>query len=193
MTPEAITLLFKEATEAFTPIEGKPTDHNILAIRKSLLPLLMDIPYDHLGCIQFLTAIITNAATYMDDHGNAAFVQHTRVPLYNSSIPDNATTVVWVKLETAHTACISDYASFEAAELGVAKSLREVVDNLWINDLKDADTFYTKVSALQIVAHLDANSGSLHAINMLTLQSSMQSYYKIADGIPQYITLLEEA
>ena len=44
MTPEAITLLFKEATEAFTPIEGKPTDDNILATRKSLLLLLMDIP-----------------------------------------------------------------------------------------------------------------------------------------------------
>ena len=49
MTPEAITLLFKEATEDFTVIEGKPTDDKILAIRKSLLPLLMDLPYDLLG------------------------------------------------------------------------------------------------------------------------------------------------
>jgi hypothetical protein len=53
-----------------------------------------------------------------------------------------------------------------------------VVDNLWINDLKDADTFYTKVTALEIMAHLDANSGGLHAINMLTLRTGMQSYYE---------------
>jgi hypothetical protein len=31
------------------------------------------------------------------------------------------------------------------------------------------DTFYAKVTALQIVEHLDANSGGLHAIDMLTL------------------------
>jgi hypothetical protein len=32
MTPEAITLLLKEATEAFTVIKGNPSDNNILAI-----------------------------------------------------------------------------------------------------------------------------------------------------------------
>ena len=67
----------------------------------------------------------------------------------------------------------------------MAKFLRYVVDNLWINNLKDADTFYTKVTALEIMAPLGANSGGLHAIDMLTLQTSMQAYYEQADGIPQ--------
>ena len=75
----------------------------------------------------------------------------------------------------------------------MAQFFREVVDNLWINNLKDADTFYTKVTALQIMAHLDANSGGLHAINMIALQTAMQAYYEQADGIPQYIALLEDA
>ena len=51
-----------------------------------------------------------------------------------------------MKLETAHKALVDDYASYEAAERGVARFLREVVDDLY--DLKDADTFYTKVTAL---------------------------------------------
>ena len=96
-----------------------------------------------------------------------------------------------VKAETAHQACVNDYASFEAAERGIAKFLREVVDDLWINNLKDADTFYTKFTALQIMDHLDANSGRLHAINMLTLRLSMQTYYKQAYGILRYIAILE--
>ena len=49
MTPEAITLLFKEAMEAFTLIGGKPSDNYLLAMSKTLLPLLMDIPYNLLG------------------------------------------------------------------------------------------------------------------------------------------------
>jgi hypothetical protein len=100
---------------------------------------------------------------------------------------------VRVKRETAHKALVDDYASYEAAERGVARFLREVVDNLWINDLKDADTFYTKVTALQIIAHLDANSGGLHAIDMIALRTAMHGYYDQADGIPQYIALLEDA
>ncbi len=33
--------------------------------------------------------------------------------------------------------------------------------------------FYTKVTALEIMAHLDANSGGLHAINMISLHLNM--------------------
>jgi hypothetical protein len=32
MTPGAITLVFKEAWDTFPPIEGKPTDDNLLLI-----------------------------------------------------------------------------------------------------------------------------------------------------------------
>jgi hypothetical protein len=120
-------------------------------------------------------------------------VRPNRLPLYDATIPDNATTVQRVKLKTAHKALVDDYASYKAAERGVARFLREVVDDLWINDLKNADTFYTKVTALQIMDHLDANSRGLHAIDMIALRTRMQAYYEQADGIPQYIALLEDA
>ncbi len=49
MTPDAITPLFKEARDSFPPIKEKPTDDNLLSIRETLLPILMEIPYDQLG------------------------------------------------------------------------------------------------------------------------------------------------
>ncbi len=64
---------------------------------------------------------------------------------------------------------------------------------MWYNDLKDADTFYTKVTACEIITFLDANSGGLHAINMISLRTNMHNYYTQADGIPQYINMLEDA
>ncbi len=48
MTPEAITLLFKEARDTFPPFEGKPTDDDLLSIWEMLLPILMEIPYNQL-------------------------------------------------------------------------------------------------------------------------------------------------
>jgi hypothetical protein len=127
MTPEAITLFFKEATEAFTVIKGKPSDDDILAIRKTLLPLLMDIPFDLVSGVHSLTGLITETATYAPDQGNKAFVRPACQPLYDSTIPDNATTGARVKRETTHKALVDNYASFEAAERGVARFLREVV------------------------------------------------------------------
>ncbi len=97
MTPEAITLLLKEATEAFTVINGKPLDDDILTIRKTLLPLLMDIPFDLVGGIHSLTGLITETAVYKTNHGITAFVRPTRLPLYDATIPEDATTLARVK------------------------------------------------------------------------------------------------
>jgi hypothetical protein len=169
MTPEAIMLLFKEARNTFPPFEGKPTDNDLLSIREMLLPILMEIPYDQLGGVYLLTAILADPARYASDHGGSAFRRPVRLPLYDANIADNATTVVRVHAEAAHNARLNDYASYEAAERGAAKFLRETVNEVWFNDLKDADTFYTKVTALEIISFLDTNSGGLHAVDMISL------------------------
>jgi hypothetical protein len=96
MTPNAITLLFKEARDSFPPIKGKPTDDNLLLIQETLLPILMEIPYDQLGGIHSLTAILCDTVTYIADHGGNAFKRPVQLPLYDGNIADNATTVVRV-------------------------------------------------------------------------------------------------
>jgi hypothetical protein len=93
----------------------------------------------------------------------------------------------------AHKARLDNYASYKAAEHGAAKFLQETVNEVWFKDLKDANSFYTKVSALEIISFLDANSGGLHAIDMISLCTNMHQYYIQADGIPQYINMLEDA
>jgi hypothetical protein len=193
MTPDAITLLFKEAHDTSPPIEGKPTDDYLQLIRENLLPILMEIPYNQLGGTHSLVGILTDAKRYTTNHGGATFVRPLRLPLYDATIADDATTVVRVCGESAYQAKLDDYASFEAAESGAAKFLREVVDEVWYNNLKDADTFYTKVTARKIIAFLDANSGGLYAIDMISLNTNMHNYYTQADGIPQYINMLEDA
>ena len=138
-------------------------------------------------------AILTEAAKYEANHGNKKIVRPKCHPVYDDTIADNATTVVRVLAEAAHKSRIDNFASYEAAERGVAKFLRDVIDKIWYNDLEDADIFYTKVTAIDIMALLDANSGGLHAVNMITLCTNMIHYYVQAEGIPQYIGMLEDA
>jgi hypothetical protein len=46
MTPDTITLLFKEACDTFPPINRKPSNNNLLLVREMLLPILMEILFD---------------------------------------------------------------------------------------------------------------------------------------------------
>jgi hypothetical protein len=193
MRPDAVTLLFKEVFDIFPPIKGKPTDNDLLSIREALLPILMVIPFDAIGGIHSLTALLMDEAKYAAAHGGKKFVRLVRLPLYDELSPGDAPTVVRVRAEAAHKSKLEDYNNYEAAECGCAKFLRDVVDEVWYNDLKDAKTFYTQVTALEIVTFLDLNSGGLHAVDMLSLRTSMHQYYTQADGVPQYIIMLEDA
>jgi hypothetical protein len=176
MTPDVITLFFKKARDTFPPIKGKPTDNDLQSICKNLLRILMDIPYDQLGGTHSFVGILTDAKRYAANHGGATFVRPLCLPLYDATITDNATTVIRIRAESAHQAKLDDFASFQAAKRGAAKFLREVVDEVWYNNLKDANTFYTKVTAREIIAFLDANSRGLHAINMISLRTNMHNY-----------------
>jgi hypothetical protein len=153
----------------------------------------MVIPYDQLGGVHSLTAILTDPARYATDHGGNNFRRPARLPLYNASIANDATTVVRVKAEAAHKSRRDDFASYESAERGVAKFLHDAVEEVWYNDLKDAETFYTKVTVWDIMSLLECNSGGLHAIDMMGLRTNMQLYYSQADGIPQFINMMEDA
>jgi hypothetical protein len=153
----------------------------------------MEIPYDQLRGTHSLVGILADAKRYTANHGGATFIRPLPLPLYNATIADDATTVVRICAESAHQAKLNDYASFKAAKHGAAKFLLKVVYEVWYNDLKDADTFYKKVTAREIITFLDANSGGLHAIDMISLRTNMHNYYTQADGVPQYINMLEDA
>ncbi len=74
MTPGAITLLFKEACDTFPAIKGKPSDDDLLLVMEMLLPILMEIPFDQLGGVHSLTAILMDPTRYAANHGGTTFV-----------------------------------------------------------------------------------------------------------------------
>ncbi len=134
----------------------------------------------------------TKAVKYKANHG-AKFVCPAHLPLYDKTIADDATTVIRIHAEAAHKSQLNDYASYKAAKQGVSKFLRNVVDEIWYNNLKNANTFYMKVTAIEIMSLLDANSGGLHALDMISLCTDMMQYYVQVDGIPKFIGMTEDA
>ncbi len=121
-----------------------------------------------------------------------AFPIPNRPPTY-PVIANNATPVVRARSEAEHAVLVRNYASFEAAEQATPKFIRDLVDKLWYRNLCHQRSFYTNVTAKQLMEHLDANCGGLHPSELVNLPTKMLLYYDKADGIPEYINLLEEA
>ncbi len=109
MIPEAITCLFKKAHDASPPpLEGKPSDNDLLAIQETFLPLLMVIPYNQLNGFHSLMTSLTKAVKYDADQGHLL--------LYNKMVAKDATIVICARAEAAHKSQLNDYASYEAAK-----------------------------------------------------------------------------
>ena len=73
------------------------------------------------------------------------------------------------------------------------KTILEVVEDTYIRDLKHSRFFYTRVTPMEFLNHLQSTCGGLNTIDLLALQSTMQTAHKECDGIPEYINTLEDA
>ncbi len=103
-------------------------------------------------------------------------------------------TVFCVCAEAAPKSRLYDYTSNEVAKRGVSKFLRKAANEIWYSNLKNANTFYTKVMAINIMSLLlDANRGWLHALDVILLCKDMMQHYVQVDGIPQFIVMIENA
>jgi hypothetical protein len=77
----------------------------------------------------------------------------------------------------------------------MSKFFCNVLDEIWYNNLKNANTFYTKVTVIDIMSLLDANREGLDVLNVILFCTDMimMQYYMQADGIPQFIVMMEDA
>ena len=67
------------------------------------------------------------------------------------------------------------------------------VDETWYQELETAKTFYTKVTAFEMMAHLRKCSGGWNVIDTVNIMSVMQQYFNEVEIIPIYIKMMEMA
>ena len=197
MSPEDIASIFADASATFPAIVGQPEDHQIHALVELLTPLLLDIPYDAENGKHSLVGLIQSDAVYKADYG-AIFVRPGRVAAYppekgGTSIASDAHNAVRARAEAMWRAKRLDSITYDVTEKGCRKFIISKVEDTWIRELKSAKYFYTKVTAREIMMHLQQACLGTHAIDALSLQIAMRDYHHTAEGIPEYINMLEDA
>ena len=198
MASNAVTIaaLLSKAADIHPRVVGQPTDDDIYKMEEILGPILHNAKYDMIvvpGIVSHnLVGLFQPIATYVNTWNNA-FVIPTRPAPYDTTIDDNATSVVRNRMEAKHNNLLADYEVFEAAEKGASDFIRAVVDETWYKALRHPVTFYNNVTAFTLLEYLRTNSGGLHSNDLATLPSEMLHYYADAEGIPEFILALAKA
>jgi hypothetical protein len=150
MTPTTLAVALATAKSAFLPIAGQPTDNDLVRINDTLVPILLKIMYEHANGVQNLWGLIADTDRYLH-HYNLAFVRPaTRPAVYDPDIAEGASRVERTRSEASWATRIQDYDAYEAAESGAKAFIEAVVKDTWIRNLRDPETFYSNVTALEL-------------------------------------------
>jgi hypothetical protein len=61
MTPKVITLVLAAAQAIFLPIDGKPSDNNLVHLSNAISPILLKAIYDRVNGIHNLWGLVASA------------------------------------------------------------------------------------------------------------------------------------
>jgi hypothetical protein len=192
MTPKAITSALAAAQALFLPIDGQPSDNNLVCLSNAISPILLKSTYDHANSIHDLWGLVANMDRYLHHYGAPFVCPATRPACYDPAINAEASRVDHVCAKTSWVAKIQDYKVYETTEHNVKVFIKAVMQDTWICDLCNPKTFYSNVTVLALFNHLCKRSGGLHALGMVSLTIQMSQYYEGMLDIPEYIFLLED-
>ena len=157
-----------------------------------MAPLLLQILYDETGGTQNLIGLIQAVAAYTTRYG-AEFAEPTQVGAYDTTIDDNSRAVVRMRTEASHKSKRANRGTYNTARRETVQFILAVVEDMWVQELRDLETFYTDVAPKALLAHRQAGCTGPHALDFLALHNEMQRYHLEVEGIPEYINMLEDA
>ena len=192
MSPEEIVAKFAEALELLDPIEGQPSVRNLTEIAEVLTQLLLQTPFDETDGKDNLVGIINSTTTYRSRYGQA-FVVPKRVGAYNETKADDAKAAVRAKMEVKNKARRVYRSMYEMARQETVHFILLVVEDTWVQELRDAVKFYTNVEPWALITHLQRHATGQHAFDLLALMDHVRQYHLEHEGVPEYINELEDA
>ena len=101
MTPKEIVAKFSHSHDNFYPIVGKPSDSDLTRLREVVAPFLLQIPYDETDVVHNRISLIRPEAAYIARYVEA-FPEPTIFGAYDTTIDDDAMSVIRARTEAAH-------------------------------------------------------------------------------------------
>ena len=193
-TPSKITAKFVEASDAFTVIEGKPTDTDVNRVFESLSYILYPTEYDETDAVHNLIGIIQDDDPYKTKHGSS-LLRPKRPNIFDKIIDGSLpVTIAMRKKEAAHASLRTDWAVYNTSERKSGRFILKVVDHVWLLELsKGILTYFSDVLAKTMLDKLQEICLGNHKIDILVLQDKMRKMHNKWEKIPEHTEELEDA
>ena len=162
--------MFASRLGEFDPILGQPTGAGLTWLHKYLTKILLPILYDVEEGDHNLIGLVMDKKNYKQRYW-AKIPMPTNPEVYDETVLNISTHVVWAKAESVHTAKISDDLLFAADKRETCNFILAFVDNRWVWELCEPVTFYTAVSLYELLYHLQNLCGGIHSLNVLALKN----------------------
>ena len=192
LSADEITALFTAARERIAPFKGRPSDENVQELVETLSSVLLQIPFDiSTNHRDSLLALITTDDEYFGAFGHA-FTIPPQVGNYDTTIPANATSRERAERESIHIARVKDRASFDTTLRLVRQFILDHVEEVWYRTHWIAIFAYSRVPPRALLATIRNIATGRQATDNISLLNKMQTFFHTAEGLPQYINMLED-
>ena len=138
----------------------------------------MKTTYNELTLHHNLSGFILPAERYEQIYKNGAYAIPPVIPLYDDNIDKDATRLDLNRAEGKHKARRHDRQMYKIADNACDSFIMAVVDKTWYKDLEDADTFYTKVTAIKLLEHLTDFCVGIHTVDGVDIPQLMRELYE---------------
>jgi hypothetical protein len=101
MTPKAITSALTAAQALFPPIDGKPSDNNLVRLSDAILPILLKATYDCIKDIHNPWGLVASTDCYLNHYGAPFVHPATRPACDNPTINAEASCLNRIFAKTA--------------------------------------------------------------------------------------------
>ncbi len=119
MTSKAITSALAAAQALFLPIDGQPSNNNLIHLSDTILPILLKATYNHVNGIHNLWGLVASADCYPHDYGAPFVCPATRLACYDTAMNAGASCIDCICTKTSWAALLQDYKAYKAAECSV--------------------------------------------------------------------------
>jgi hypothetical protein len=109
MTPKAITSALAAAQALLLPINGQPSDDDLIHLSDAISPILLKATYNHVNGIHNLWGLVASADCYLRHYGAPFVCLATCLACYDPEINAEASLVDRVSAKTAWAALLQDY------------------------------------------------------------------------------------
>ncbi len=101
MTPDTITSALAAAQVLFLPINGQPSDADLVHLFNPISPILLKSTYDRVNSVHSLWGFIANADRYLHHYGAPFVLPATCPACYDPAINAEASRVNCIHAKTA--------------------------------------------------------------------------------------------